>query len=192
MKKQISVYRVVRDRAYAKLVPVDRTAFNSERQRSWSFDGTWHDEEWVSLEMRASDPSLPAPDIWEISPSAYALEWNAWQKLESSPEETQEGRLNFLMFEGRKLAVIDSTHCVDCLDRARSKINKDSDKIANYVFDGSELAISLFKIPETRSTELYTLDGFDETQDFKTLVELNSLTGLKFKKLWSGESWMDA
>ena len=125
-------------------------------------------------------------------PGAYALEWDAFLRLESSPEETQQGRLNVLMIEGRKLAVIDSTHCVDCLDHAQSKIDNDSGEILNYVFDGSELAISLFKIPETRSAELYTLDGFDETQDFKTLVERNSLTGLTFKELWSGDSWMDA
>ena len=63
MKKQISIYRIERDEAYAKLFPVDRDAFNSERKKSWAFDGTWRDDDWVSLEMRPSDTSLRVPDI---------------------------------------------------------------------------------------------------------------------------------
>ena len=100
--------------------------------------------------------------------------------------------MRFLKFEGRRLAVVDSTLVIDCLIQTESVFaNGQSNKIKKYVFDGEQLAISLFKIPETRGFELYTLDGFDPPNDFKTLVELHSFTGLKFKKLWTGDSWMN-
>lgn len=192
MRKQITVYRVDRDPKYAKLVPVDRQAFNFHRQRSWSFNGMWPDDEWVSLEMRPSDASLPAPDIWQLLPGAFALERKAFSKLCSSAEETQQGRMNFLKYERRSLAVVHSTLCLDCLDKKKSLIDKKTHEVKRYEFDGTQLAISLFKIPETRTTELYTLEGFDGENDFKTLVERYSFTGLRFRKLWTGESWMNA
>lgn len=141
--------------------------------------------------MRPSSPALPFPDIWEIVPGAFALEDHAFYELCSSAEETQQGRMRFLKCEGRKLAVVDSTLVIDCLDHAHSTFAA-AGKIRTYVFYGEQLAISLFKIPETKESELYTLDGFDPPNDFKTLVELHGFTGVRFKKLWTGDSFMNA
>ena len=193
MKKQINVFRVVRDPAYQKLVPVDEEAFRKERSESWAFDA--HREghkSWVELEMQPSDSSPTQPDIWEIAPGAFAIEDHAYEELYSSVEETQPS-IRYLKCDGRKLAVVNSTHCVDCLNVDDSVFDGDDpSKIVSYSFDGEQLAISLFKIPQTKETELFTLDGFDADNDFKTLVEKFEFTGLIFEPLWSGESFMDA
>lgn len=190
MKKKISVYRVVRDDAYEKLEPVDEEAFNEERTRSWAFDSS-RPKDWVELEMKPTNTGLEHPDIWEVVPGAFALEKKAARELCSSTEET--GIVRNLKCERRKLGVINSTLCIDCLDVSKSKFSKSNPrKILNYVLSGDELAISLFKIPQTKEYELYTLDGFDEENDFKTLVEKFDFTGVKFEHLWSGDSWMDA
>jgi hypothetical protein len=137
----------------------------------------------VELEMQPSDDSLRAPDIWEIVPGAFAMEKKAYRELSSSTEETQQGNMRFLRCEKRKLAVINSTHCVDCLDVDKSRFDaSEPSKIVKYAFDGTQLAISLFKIPLTRTTELLTIDGFDIENDFKT----------QFERLWIGDSFMDA
>lgn len=193
MKKQISVYKVLRDRTFAKLVPVDRVTFRKERTRSWRFDGTRDTGfNWLPLEVRPSSLSLPHPDIWEIVPGIFAMEHRAYYELCSSTEETQQGRMNFVHCEGRRLAVIDSTLVIDCLDQDHSVISPGvKNRIKKYSFDGHQLAVSLFKIPETRDSELFTLDGFDPPNDFKTLVEQYAFNGVKFKKLWTGESFMN-
>jgi len=193
MKKQITVYRVVRDPAYKQLVPVDGDAFEAERSKSWAFDGELPRSEWVELEMKPSDDRLKTPDIWEIVPGAFALEQQAYYELCSSAEETQQGYMNSLRCEGRKLAVINSAHCPDCLIEDESVfVCGNRSKIKKYVFDGEQLAVSLFKIPQTKQTELFTLDGFDEDNDFKTLVEKFGFTGVIFEPLWTGESFMNA
>jgi len=92
-----------------------------------------------------------------------------------------------------KLAVINSTHCVDCLDVDKSEFDDvDPSKVVKYSFDGEQLAISLFKIPQSKATELFALDGFDDANDFKTLVDRFRFTGVKFERLWVGKSFMDA
>ncbi|MCR9115800.1 MAG: hypothetical protein NXI22_02495 [bacterium] len=78
------------------------------------------------------------------------------------------------------------------MDHTRCVFAPDGRKIKKYVFDGQQIDISLFKIPETRESELFTLDGFDPPNDFKTLVELHGFTGVTFKTLWTGDSFMDA
>ena len=192
MKKKINVYRVVRDDAYEKLEPVDEEAFNEERTRSWAFDGS-SPENWVELELQPTQTGLKQPDIWAIVPGIIALEHKAYYELCSSAEETQQGRMYFGYCEGRRMAIVNSTNCIDALLAHESEFERsDTSKIRSYVFDGSKLDISLFKIPQTKEYELYTLDGFDEENDFKTLVEKFGFTGVKFEHLWSGDSWMDA
>lgn len=193
MKKQITVYRVVRDPRFKKLIPVDQAAFDAEREKSWAFDGERPRTKWVELQMQPSDDSLKSPDIWEVVPGTFAMEKKAYYELSSSTEETQQGNMRFLKCDERKLAVINSTHCVDCLEVEKSKFDKaDPSKIVKYSFDGEQLAISLFKIPQTKAIELLTLDGFDDENDFKTLVERFGFTGVKFERLWTGDSFMDA
>jgi hypothetical protein len=192
MKKKITVYRIIRDIQYKKLIPVDQAAFDRERTKSWAFDGELPRTKWVELEMRSSDDSLESPDIWEIVPGTFAMEKKAYYELSASTEETQQGNMRFLKCEKRRLAVINSTHIVDFLDVDKSRFDKaNASKIIKYSFDGAQLAISLFKIPQTRTTELLTLDGFDDGNDFKTLVERFSFTGVRFERLWTGYSFMD-
>ena len=187
MKKQITVYRIVRDPEFKKLVPGDRATFERERKNSWAFDGEPPRTKWAELEMRPSDDTLKLPDIWEVVPGAFAIEKKAYKELSSSTEETQQGNMRFLRCEKRKLAVINSTHCVDCLEVEKSEFDKgDPSKIVKYSFDGKQLAISLFKIPQTKSTELLTLDGFDDENDFKTLVERFGFTGIEIRATLDG------
>lgn len=193
MKKHITVYRVIRDPSYQKLIPVDDEAFQIERSRSWSFSCRRKDHKtWVELEMQPSNSSLKKPDIWEIVPGAFAVERVVMNELCNSITETQPS-VKDVKCEGRKLAVVNSTLCIDCLNKDESVVDRDDfSKIERYVFDGSILAISLFKIPQTKEFELFTLDGFDVENDFKTLVEKFGFTGLIFETVWSGESFMDA
>lgn len=191
MKKRISVYRIVRDSAYKKLRPKDESEFNEERSKSWSFDASREGHKsWASLEMIPSNEGLKEPDIWEIVPGAFAIEEQVYDELYSSVEETQP-LVRYLYLDGRKLAVINSTLCLDCLIESKSKFGNDLTNVVEYFFDGKQLAISLFKIPQTKRTELYTLEGFEQSKDFKTLVEKFRFTGIKFEFLWEGDSFMN-
>ncbi len=140
--------------------------------------------------MQPSNEDGEEPDIWEVVPGAFALEKRAAYELCASVEETQPV-VRQLRVGSRRLDVVNSTLCIDCLDDERTHFAADG-SIRKGSFDASELAISLFKVPQTRDRELYTLDGFDSENDFKTLVERFEFTGVVFEPLWSGESWMDA
>jgi hypothetical protein len=193
MKKRIHVYRVIRDQSFNVLEPVKADDFQIQRLKSWRFDASKeHHDSWVELELRPASTGLPSPDIWEVAPGVIALEHSAYYELCSSAEETQEGYMHFAYCEGRRLAIVNSTYCVDALVKSQSVLDADHSKILIYAFDGTKLDISLFKIPETKETELLALDAFDEDNDFKTLVALHSFTGVQFEHLWSGESFMNA
>ena len=192
MKKRIHVYRVIRDPAFNFLEPVSEYDFLVERSKTWKFDASKdHHEDWVELELRPAPTGLPSPDIWEVVPGVIALEHAAYYELCTSVEETQEGYMHDAYCEGRELAIVNSTYCVDALVKSQSVFSADHSKIIKYVFDGTILDMSLFKIPETKETELLALDGFDKDNDFKTFVELHGFTGVQFEHLWSGESFMD-
>ncbi len=192
MKKHIRVFRVVRDPHFKSLVAVNQSEFDKERKKSWRFDGQPPSTKWVELKMRPSDDDLKSPDIWQVIPGVFALEKSAYYELSSSVEETQQGNMRFLKCEKRKLAVINSTHCIDCLDKEKAKFDaNNSSRITKYAFHGDQLAVSLFKIPQTSTTELLALDGFDDENDFKTLVEHFGFTGVQFVLLWEGNSFMD-
>ena len=194
VKKRVHVYRVVRDPAFNFLEAVNEDEFRAQRLKSWRFDASKdHHEAWVELELRPAPTGLPSPDIWEVVPGVIALEHRAYYDLCSSTEETQEGYMHFARCEGRRLAVVNSTYCVDSLIQCESVFdNVDRSSILKYGFDGTKLDISLFKIPETKGWELLALDGFDEENDFKTLVEALNFTGIRFEHLWSGDSFMNA
>ena len=192
MKRKVTVFRVERDPRFTPLVPVNQSLFDSERNKSWKFDGSRdHHQEWVELEMQPGATDL-RPDIWEVVPGVFAMENKAAYELCSSTEETQEGYMHYLACEKRKLAVINSTHCVDCLDQSSCIVSTgDVASGTSYIFDGNRLDISLFKIPETRERELYALSGLDPENDFVTLVEKHRFTGVQFVELWSGDSFME-
>lgn len=62
-------------------------------------------------------------------------------------------------------------------------------QIFKYAFHPERIGdVNLFKIPETRTSEIYTLAGRDAPEDeFYAQYHAGGFTGLQFLEIWSGE-----
>jgi hypothetical protein len=91
-----------------------------------------------------------------------------------------------------KLYILNVLECANCLDKGKSEIerypNGEFRRVTQYSFHPNRLSeSSLFKIPETCKIEILTftgLKGYEE--EFKSMYEDHSFTGLSFEELWSG------
>ena len=86
--------------------------------------------------------------------------------------------------------VVNVVECVDCLDEASTEWRTSGESGVRYGINKYEFSkvrfsdSSLFKIP--KSPEIMVVSGLAEAEsDFKSIVERNGLTGLKFQELWS-------
>jgi hypothetical protein len=80
--------------------------------------------------------------------------------------------------------------CANCLDHDKTewyvdKISGNRVAIKNLVFLPHHIPEStIFKIPE-KPASIYTVEGIKDPEDeFKYLVELNMLEGIRFKLVW--------
>jgi hypothetical protein len=182
-----TVYRIWIDDGYQSLESVNSDAYLAARKKTWKFDGHPVEGKFEKLEVYVRQPTLKKPAIWGLA-DTLAFEDDAAAKVQLCLD--QAGQQFKLPFQGSKLIVLNVTYVIDCLDEAKSEfIDPDlPHMIDKYVFHADRLDYSLFKIPETMSGEILTVEGLVSPDDeFKPLVEKHGLKGLRFEELWSSE-----
>ena len=85
--------------------------------------------------------------------------------------------------------VANITYVIECLDKKNSVYDPQFPHIIDkYVFHIDRLDYSLFKIPQHPGI-IFTVQGLTSADhEFKPLVEMHSLKGLHFEKVWSDET----
>jgi hypothetical protein len=186
----MKVFRVNFDvNRYQSLLPVDEKIARPQLD----FDCTPRAESWHAPAMRVPNPALPAPDLWEPASAAIAAAPPALERVRTIFE--MAGELLPLRIPGVDLTVLNVTCCVDALDEDRCTWIKTRDgrrimpnrfAAGSYVFHPDRFdEPTLFKIPQTRRTELLCLarDG-DPEHELPAAVEKFALTGVGFILLW--------
>ena len=178
------VYRVLFDEKYQSLESVDKDAYRQARKGSWRFDGYPAEDTWTPLEVYVRQPTLDKPDIWAIA-DTIAFEPEAAIVVQLCLD--QAGEQLKLPFDGRELVVLNVTYVIDVLGKEASEYDEDlPHMIDEYVFHGSRLDYSIFKIPQTQMSEILTVEGLSSPEEeFKPLVEKHNLKGRRFKVVYS-------
>jgi hypothetical protein len=90
--------------------------------------------------------------------------------------------------DGETFLVCNVTCVVNALNQKQSRHKEGLPHwIEEYVFHTQRFEYSLFKIPETALGEVLCVEGLSAPEDeFKGAVEKYGLTGLIFKKIWTG------
>jgi len=179
-----SVYRLWTDDKFQSLEPADMQAYLQARRKTWKFDGFPIGELWTPLQAYVRRPTLKKPDIWGIA-NTVAFEPKAASILQLCLD--QAGEQFKLPFEDRNLVLLNVTYVIDCLDKQHSDFDPDLPHIIeHHAFHADRLDYSLFKIPETRASEILTVEGLSSpNEEFKPLVEKYGLKGVRFEEIWS-------
>jgi hypothetical protein len=151
-----------------------------------AFDGMPLEENWQPPTLVADDPTLEAPDVWACfgRTDVYAFTENAFAELIQFLDEA--GETLPADVDGRKVWLLNVTRGINCLKRSSCEFDpNDPAVITNYIFHTDRVVPSLFKIPETRATDLlcggHVVASVDE---FQTVFEELDLTGLRFDRIW--------
>ncbi len=95
---------------------------------------------------------------------------------------------------GEKCYIFNCTACYNCLNRSDSLLDTTPDgtvvtQVKKYTFHADRIGdCNLFKVPETKSIEIYAVTGRDEPEDeFYAQYHALGFTGLKFEEVWSDE-----
>lgn len=156
---------------------------------SW-FDGTRIGEKWVPPHVYSPHPLMTAGDFWGLDArsNTFAVAPRAEDVIRTFLDQSAE--LLPFVHESLQFNIVNVTYVVNCLDRENSTYwgNLPS-SISKYEFHEERIdEFSLFKIPETRITEILTVEGRGGPEtEFKPTVEMHGLKGLKFVKLWSDD-----
>ena len=182
----ITVYKVLADLDNYQFVLADRAA---DALRI-PFDGTPIAKAWKPPASYSPYPIKPAGDFWGCysTGSVFAVTKAAARQIVKFLDESCE-RLPLTLESGEKLVLCNVTEVVNCLDKKKSKHKPGCpDWIDKYEFHPRRLGYSLFKIPESRMSEVLCVEGIVAPADgFKGTVEKLGLTGLEFKKVWEGQ-----
>lgn len=144
---------------------------------------------WIPLPLFSSEPERKVGNFAKSWGGGLVVDSYGRQVLCPVFEKSCE-LLPMLPFRRETFCVMNVLLCVDCLDEASTKWRKTREGgprcgIDKYEFSKERLPnSSLFKIPQ--SPEIMVVTGlFEPELDFKSVVERNGLTGLKFVELWS-------
>lgn len=139
--------------------------------------------------MKVDDPSKEEGTFWGcfFHPALFAVAWPPLCPLIGYIDKACE--VLPLYGDEHDLRILNVTYVLNCLDRKRSTFAPGfTDRIRRYVFHPHRLLYSLFKLPETRASELFCAEGVVSPEDeFKGMVERHGLTGLVFEEVWSDE-----
>jgi hypothetical protein len=180
----LSVYRVIPDlNNYQYIMADDVGAVMKHR-----LDGTSVRNDWEPPSIYRANPMKQKPDIWGcmLFGAGFAVSLNAAKALVTFIDQSCEGLP--MECDDERFLFCNVTCVVNALDKKQSK-HKDGlpHWIEEYVFHPHRFEYSLFKIPETAMSEVLCVEGLAAPEDeFKGMVEKLGLTGLNFKKVWSG------
>lgn len=191
------ILKIVPDHTFWSLLPTDREFWNAAYDRH---------QEIFALEPMAPDWIAPSLYVRDPSRTQKGAFFNFGSGRLACFKDVYDSYLGELIERsgeilGAKLEatgevchIFNCTACYNCLDRANTKMRMTPDgdmaiQVEKYSFHADRIGdCNLFKIPETRRVELYTLVGRDEPEDdFYSLYQSLGFTGLKFEEVWSDE-----
>jgi hypothetical protein len=156
----------------------------------YSLDGGSKLTTWRSLPIFEADPAQkPVGNFAHCWDGGFIVDTHASTVLKPVLEKCAE-LLPLKRYKGRAYYLLNVLNCPDCLDERRTKWrigkkNKVRFAIDEYQFVPDKLTDStLFRIP--KHVSLFTVVGRPRANiEFKTMVEREGLTGLKFEEIWS-------
>lgn len=181
-----TVYRVLPENNFQDLEPEDYEAFSAARKTTWKFDGKSVGGRWKPLEVYVRETTLKKPDVYALM-HTFAFEEAAAKKVQVCLGPSCEQFR--LPFEDRHLILINVTHVIDALDKKKSVFDPDLPHVIDaYAFRADRLDHSLFKIPQTALSDIYTVEGLGSPdEEFKPLVDKLGIKGLCFAEVWRSE-----
>lgn len=144
---------------------------------------------WKPLRLVEESPKLKRGNFAHSWGGGFIADTRAIDTLRPIIEESCE-LLPLEPYKGEALCILNVLTCIDCLDEGKTKriIHSSGTRLAQieeYHFAPSRIAgSSLFKLP--KQADFLTVTGLVEpASEFKSIVEREGLTGLKFEELWS-------
>lgn len=128
------------------------------------------------------------PDVACICGATHALAFNPSIRPKVQTFLDQAGQqFEIPLSDGTVMIGLNVTNACNVLNKADSSFGEDDSKsIEQYVFHARRLNYSLFKLPETRFSELLCVQGIRAACDeFRPTVSRKRISGLKFDLLWS-------
>lgn len=166
--------------------------------RNVALDGTSRISNWVEPEVYVPNPLLPVGDFYRFEYNGIAISKagkEAFAHLYGADCELLPIRKE----DGEEFYVLNTTTCVDCLDKHRSiemLMKGMSLGLHRILFEKTCVPSAesrVFVGPETRQFHLYTAERDGNPQnEFKAFIEQNGLTGLQFVLIWDSELPDDA
>lgn len=158
------------------------------------FDGHPQLDTWSPPAVYSYQPRLREGDFWDFGVGSvgatFAVRPEALEAVEY--HLSRAGELLPFPYQGREFVVVNITECIDALDHdATTWVHDDRGRrhdVRHPVFRLDRLSdwSSLFKIPETAISRIYCWqDDPEAVEQFKSAVEIEGLTGLVFKELYS-------
>ena len=149
---------------------------------------------WIPPKMKSYYPMRVVPDFWSLNSGAgaFAVGERAMKTGELEKILISAGQLLPLPHKDETLTIFNILECIDCIyedktefePNASSPMRKSSER--PFFVAGDLPESSLFKIPYD-PTKIYTweVEGDNSEDEFKSCVEQNKLTGLKFELIWT-------
>jgi hypothetical protein len=182
------VFEIKPDFAYQTFYTSDPNGLD-DVEEEYSLDGGSKLANWKPLPMFEADGHLKQGNFSHCWEGGFIVDTRASTVLKPILEECAE-MLPLKRYKGRAYHLLNVLNCVDCLDEQRTKWrvgkkNKTRFAIDEFQFIPERLPDSmLFRIP--KNVALFTVVGHPKARaEFKTIVEREGLTGLKFDEVWS-------
>jgi len=183
------VFEIKPNFAYQTFYTSDPNGSETEREE-YSLDGGSKLKRWKPLPIFEGDPGLkPVGNFAHCWDGGFIIDVRASSVLKPILEKCAE-LLPLQRYKGNLYHLLNVLEPLDCLDDRRTKwrIGKKHGKrigIDEYQFIPSKLTnTTLFRLP--KRVALFTAVGRPGSKvEFKTIVEREGLTGLKFEEIWS-------
>lgn len=180
-----TVYRVLTDPDEFQSVRAD----DVKSVMQYRFDGSRIADAWVPPSAYSPYPTKPEGDFWMCfsKNNIFGVTEEAAPSIVTFLDQSCEALP--LHFGERTLLLCNVIFVLNCLDEDKSRHKPGLPHwIEEYVFHPQRFEYSLFKIPQTRLSEVLCVEGLVGGDDgFKATVERLGLRGLRFQELWSDD-----
>ena len=178
-----TVYRIVPAVDEFQYVLAD----NSKDLAKYAFDGTPVADKWEPPKCYVPFPTRPEADFWGcfLRNDLFAAARHTADIVGTFVDQSCEALP--LPLSDRELMIFNVTHVLNCLHTENSQYDPELPHIIDvYAFHEARFTHSLFKIPQTRMSEVLCVEGLASPDDeFKGVVKSHGLTGLRFEEIWS-------
>jgi hypothetical protein len=157
------------------------------------FDSTSKSAAWEPIDLLVVDTGKPQPDFWQIAglPVGFVCGEKVLNEIQTL-ENISEALPVYLDDQTLYFVHVNERGCWDALDVPQcvwpsGALGKGVP--SHYAFLPHRLSFTtIMSVPETCEHEVYVSSYCDDpAYEFKAEVKQQNLTGLAFKKLWSGQ-----